>query len=487
MSNIYGEQQQARVRTTSRDEEVKMKCISMSDANEKSDEFALSASPSPDKLNHDDGPETEGRVQNDSNDKWALLREFLNSTTFHGVKYTVNGRTWARLLWCVLVLVAAGGFLSQAISSITRFASYPTSTSITYKTPDTLEFPAVTICNFNYFVNSSVKNDTVRSALQKVTFTEPLQTLTDDDKTILDSAGGWENLTSDAGVKAEQLIVECYWKVNELLLNCNFENFTKVITPMGNCFTFTSPQMVVTRGGPSGGLNVILDIQLFEYLAEGYGIAGAQVLVHEAGEHPDAIFEEGFACLPGTRTMARIQETRILNLQPRYECKLKMIIEKCRCVPLHMKEWYDKDDTSVCTFQDATCVEIYSWLASNTVNNSKCDCPIPCSQRKFDVQVSQAAFPAPHLDEIIARKFNVSLNYVRQKNLIWLDVFYSYPQLTYIEVKQDIAYSYDNLFGDVGGQFGLFLGASILTFCEFIQYLIFEAHARRLCRHQRHQ
>ena len=98
-------------------------------------------------------------------------------------------------------------------------------------------------------------------------------------------------------------------------------------------------------------------------------------------------------------------------------------------------EWYDKDDTSVCTFQDATCVEIYSCmssavvsvshilqltiyflgLASNTVNNSKCDCPIPCSQRKFDVQVSQAAFPAPHLDEIIARKFNVSLNYVRYK------------------------------------------------------------------------
>lgn len=36
---------------------------------------------------------------------------------------------------------------------------------------------------------------------------------------------------------------------------------------------------------------------------------------------------------------------------------------------------------------------------------------------------------------------------------------------------------YGLVLGDIGGQLGLFLGASLLTLCEFIQYLIFEGHA----------
>ena len=43
----------------------------------------------------------------------------------------------------------------------------------------------------------------------------------------------------------------------------------------------------------------------------GFDTAGIQVLVHQPNEHPDSIYEKGFAAFPGTRTLARIKETRV--------------------------------------------------------------------------------------------------------------------------------------------------------------------------------
>lgn len=243
-------------------------------------------------------------------DRWAYLREFLDTTTFHGVRYTGTGRWWARLIWRALVFAAWVGFLVQGINSIKRFASFPTSTSIQIQYPERLDFPAVTVCNFNYFVNSSVENDTVRSALRTVDFIEAYpDSFTEENKRILDEAGGWEYLTLTAGIEAVDFITECSWKVG--VTSCSYRNFTKVLTPMGNCFTFDSTNLTTSRGGPSGGLTIVLDVELEEYLAVGFGLAGVQVLVHQWDEPPDRIFEKRFAALPGTRTMARIQETRV--------------------------------------------------------------------------------------------------------------------------------------------------------------------------------
>ncbi len=50
-----------------------------------------------------------------------------------------------------------------------------------------------------------------------------------------------------------------------------------------------------------------------------------------------------------------------------------------------------------------------------------------------------------------------------------MDVFYS--DMWYERIEQQPAFVMVSLFGEVGGFLGLLLGASILTFCEFIDYL----------------
>ena len=51
-----------------------------------------------------------------------------------------------------------------------------------------------------------------------------------------------------------------------------------------------------------------------------------------------------------------------------------------------------------------------------------------------------------------------------------MDVFY--PQLSYTKIEQQEAFSFISLLSEVGGFLGLLLGASVLTVCELIDFLV---------------
>ncbi|XP_069815844.1 acid-sensing ion channel 2-like [Dendropsophus ebraccatus] len=55
------------------------------------------------------------------------------------------------------------------------------------------------------------------------------------------------------------------------------------------------------------------------------------------------------------------------------------------------------------------------------------------------------------------------------QNILVLDIFFE--ALNYETIEQKKAYEVAGLLGDIGGQMGLFIGASILTILEIIDYL----------------
>ena len=103
----------------------------------------------------------------------------------------------------------------------------------------------------------------------------------------------------------------------------------------------------------------------------------------------------------------------------------------------------------------------------NETNN--CGCPVPCHITKFQTQLSYAQMPAKHFSEVLARKRKVSKdvmrNYLRDN---FLDVDFYFEEMSIEKITERPAYDEESLFGDIGGQVGLFLGASILTLLEFI-------------------
>ena len=61
-------------------------------------------------------------------------------------------------------------------------------------------------------------------------------------------------------------------------------------------------------------------------------------------------------------------------------------------------------------------------------------------------------------------------------NFLQIDIFYR--QLSYEQVTEQKAFELLSLFSEVGGFMGLLLGASILTVCELIDYIIISARMK---------
>ena len=57
-----------------------------------------------------------------------------------------------------------------------------------------------------------------------------------------------------------------------------------------------------------------------------------------------------------------------------------------------------------------------------------------------------------------------------RNNFLQVDIFYQ--ELSYEEIEQNIAFEFLSLLGEIGGFLGLLLGASVLTVCELIDYLV---------------
>ena len=61
-------------------------------------------------------------------------------------------------------------------------------------------------------------------------------------------------------------------------------------------------------------------------------------------------------------------------------------------------------------------------------------------------------------------------NYFLRENFIQVDIFY--PELSYEEIEQNVAFEFLSLLSEIGGFLGLLLGASVLTVCELVDYLV---------------
>ena len=89
----------------------------------------------------------------------TIFSEYVENTTAHGVVriFTKHYSVLRRLFWLVVFLGAAAACLSNCINKIRFLASASTSTAVTINRVRPLEFPAVTVCNLNFFIASSLE------------------------------------------------------------------------------------------------------------------------------------------------------------------------------------------------------------------------------------------------------------------------------------------------------------------------------------------
>uniref|UniRef100_A0A8B9C6I6 Acid sensing ion channel subunit 2 n=1 Tax=Anser brachyrhynchus TaxID=132585 RepID=A0A8B9C6I6_9AVES len=213
--------------------------------------------------------------------------------------------------------------------------------------------------------------------------------------------------------------------------------------------------------------------------------AGVKVQIHSQSE-PPFVQELGFGVAPGFQTFVATQEQRLTYLPPpwgecrssemgldffpvysitacRIDCETRYIVENCNCKMVHMP-----GDAPFCTpEQYKECAEPALGLLAEKDSNY-CICRTPCNLTRYNKELSMVKIPSKTSAKYLEKKFNKSEKYISE-NILVLDIFFE--ALNYETIEQKKAYEVAALLGDIGGQMGLFIGASILTILELFDYI----------------
>ncbi|XP_073469254.1 acid-sensing ion channel 1 isoform X1 [Aquarana catesbeiana] len=430
---------------------------------------------------------------------------FASSCTLHGLNHIVTEDPWGvrRTVWVCTFLLSLCLFLSQVWERVAYYRLYPLLTIIDEMVSDAMIFPAITFCNYNRFRITQLSSS-------ELLYLAPL---------VGSPEGGNESFVTDPSLEygsgpfdMYDIIDRSSHQLSEMMLGCRFqgrecdvEDFIPVFTRYGKCYTFNSGQngrtiLVTSKGGTGNGLELMLDIQQDEYLPvwgetdETSFEAGIKVQIHSQDE-PPFIDQLGFGVAPGFQTFVSCQEQRLTYLPPpwgdckssamdseffdtfsisacRIDCETRYLVENCNCRMVHMP-----GDAAYCT------PELYKECADPALDflvekdNDYCVCDTPCNMTRYGKELSMVKIPSKASARYLAKKYNKSEQYIAD-NILVLDIFFE--ALNYETIEQKAAYEVAGLLGDIGGQMGLFIGASILTVLELFDYA-YEVLRYKLC------
>jgi len=416
-------------------------------------------------------------------DLWV---SFLDSCTLHGFHFCFSGNPPVRrVVWTLLLLGAFALFFEKCMTSINSYFEYPFTTTTVIVYENSMVFPAVSICNYNdarlskmngtlvheLFVRQSITGENSSDIEQKITGAIMTETF------------------SKAAHRLDEMILDCKWGKDQ---RCDYSNFTEFKNAFGDvCFTFNSGKngmrvLNTTNTGEQKGLRLLIDVQHYDYYYD-VESAGFRVILHDQAETP--VKMQGYAVSPGFTTYMELRKRQVTNLPHPYRTNCGMpklrffdsyskskcfldkltryVVKQCQC-----RDWFmpgGDEGIPVCDFAASkSCM----WPAWEHFQDNKLDkCPVACESVEFSAQLSYASYPANTYADLLAKNRNMTgtvaenRQYLRD-NLLELRIYYE--SLTFSDVKQVPSYDLYSLLGDVGGQIGLFLGASLLTLVEYL-------------------
>uniref|UniRef100_A0A8D0GK74 Acid sensing ion channel subunit family member 4 n=1 Tax=Sphenodon punctatus TaxID=8508 RepID=A0A8D0GK74_SPHPU len=422
-------------------------------------------------------PEEKPAAKAEAGDQESLLREsgssrlrrrdlaaFAGGSTLHGLGHICRaGRLGVRQsLWAVALVAALVAFLSQAARSALLYLEHPHLTALDQEAARQLGFPAVTICNINRFRHSALTDADIFH-LANMTGLPPKDRDGHKATDLLYPDPDMADILNRTGHQLHEMLKSCNFSGE----NCSAQNFTVVYTRYGKCYTFNadpSNLRVTRQGGMGNGLEIMLDIQQEEYLPiwsetnETSFEAGLRVQIHSQDE-PPYIHQLGFGVSPGFQTFVSCQEQRLTYLpQPWGNCRASVKVEQ-------LLPGYESYSIAACRLQ-----------CEKEAVVQKCEC------RMVHMPGERGPAPCPAPPPLHGaglggrRRLSLHTPPPRRENFLVLDIFFE--ALNYEAIEQKKAYELSGLLGDIGGQMGLFIGASILTVLEILDY-IYEVSAWR--------
>uniref|UniRef100_A0A8C3NXG0 Acid-sensing ion channel 3 n=1 Tax=Cyanoderma ruficeps TaxID=181631 RepID=A0A8C3NXG0_9PASS len=408
----------------------------------------------------------------------SSLRAFAHSSSLHGIShvFAYGAVSLRRVLWGGFFLGSLGLLLLVCAERVAYFLTYPHVTKLDEVAARNLTFPAITICNLNEFRFSKITRNDMYHVGELLALLNERYEISNPQLAEPHVLAALRDKANFKNFKAKPFsMAEFYNRTGhdlaDMLLQCSFRgtgctarNFTVIFTRLGKCYTFNPggpgrEVLTTLQGGSGNGLELMLNVQQEEYLPvwgdtdETSFEVGVKVQIHSQDE-PPFIDQLGFGVAPGFQTFVSCQQQRLVYLPPPWG--------DCKATPIESDFF-----TNYSLTQYKECADpALDFLV--TKDSEYCACRTPCAMVRYGKELSMVKIPSKASAKYLAKKFNKTEQYIAD-NVLVLDIFFE--ALNYEMIEQKKAYEVAGLLGDIGGQMGLFIGASLLTILEIFDYL----------------
>ena len=269
---------------------------------------------------------------NESNEDRQLAPESLSSfaeaTSLHGARFLSSKNIFRRVIWTLALTASFGLCIYQVFQTIDAFYNRPFNTKITTKTDnDDTPFPAVTLCNFNFFNQRRYRNYAKRNNLSDEDIEFEIKAI---EQILAGSNDVYSEESQQRNPEEDNFLHLFSHDIKDMLLPssifnscvingraCGSKNFTSFThSGFGQCHTLNSghdghPLINVSLAGGHVGLKLLLNIERKSYVDNPIlPFVGLSVLIHDQSTFP-FMDRHTFAVQPGVQTLCAIQRKKV--------------------------------------------------------------------------------------------------------------------------------------------------------------------------------
>ena len=425
-----------------------------------------------------------------------IIAEYMSTVTVHGINKIYQAENISKkCFWGTVFLTFFGIFVWEVVMLINKINQNEIRIEFKSVENQPMIFPTVTICNkvpFGIDAGIDIRRASHGfghmnnfGSQQSKNYIENLVRLFE----IIEA----KNTTS----YLKYNITECGFNLQTCSAN-TFDIFESTVT--GKCYIFNkNGTFYQTRPGHPFGLSLKVFINQDEYIPfPSYkGDVGLGVDIQPPGIYP-IVYADTILLEPGKHIRLSLKKTRMKRLKKPFHdnctdgtgISQKLLFQGKYSRELCFISCYVTLQYELCKFIDPvisaylpieselpvlTNAANYSCIAEahEKFSNFHCDCPVACQQEFYDLHISQSAWPSHITGKYMleklkitnpARYSNISMDFIT-RNFLSFEIYLSDFSVT--EIIQKPAYGWCDFLSDLGGQLGLWLGASVFSLFEF--------------------
>ena len=425
----------------------------------------------------------------------------VESLTIHGISRISSSRSmFSKLIWAFLCISASAFLIYCTAISVDRHLKREVYTNVERKQRDYVSLPAITFCNSLGYKQPSKAN---YSYLEK--------------QDLPKNCSYTDGQYFEKEIYRKYFMEACNWFFGYHSLpllksiarvgkyNVEMITFPKHFSFQPNfwpCFTLNPNETLKqSEAGESAGLRMILYFDKnVDPERENEDILddhdrGLFLTIHDAREHMNGYNK--ITLQPGFHTSIEISK-HIIKRKPspfpskcsqaegnsgnvfpgkenieicRQSCFFKLVHKKCGGIYPAWRIFMKPEEYP-------RYLNLSDWKAMQCLHDtvqymSECNCRIPCEEVKYEIKVSRVPWPPEWIEDSIYRVLfkNESGNKNETvknltNNLLKVSIYYT--NLCEFLYKEEEKYDLVSILSDLGGQSGLFIGASVLSFVEIL-------------------